>query len=65
MEIYIGGIADSQPSKKGQVQNGTAQKSKRERRRKTRDRRQSVREGIVVTLSIKSDRRSRRDRRRG
>lgn len=36
----------------------------RERRRNRKDRRKSVREGVIVTLSVKNDRRSGRDRRK-
>ena len=37
---------------------------RKERRKATRDRRQSVRDGIIVSLSTKKDRRKKRDRRR-
>ncbi|WP_049770456.1 hypothetical protein [Desulforapulum autotrophicum] len=39
-------------------------KPKRNRRRKRRDRRQDVRNGVIVSLSFKNDRRKKRDRRR-
>lgn len=38
--------------------------NRKERRKATRDRRQSVRDGIIVSLSTKKDRRKLRDRRR-
>lgn len=40
-----------------------AWKKRRDRRKKRLDRRQSVREGIIVTLSSKNDRRTGNDRR--
>lgn len=40
------------------------QKLKRERRKNRRDRRESVREGIFVYLSVKKDRRRLRNRRK-
>ena len=43
----------------------TAKKKKKEDRRKNKqDRRKGVRDGVVVTLSTKNDRRTNRDRRR-
>jgi hypothetical protein len=43
----------------------TAKKKKKEDRRKNKqDRRKGVRDGVVVTLSTKKDRRTNRDRRR-
>jgi hypothetical protein len=38
--------------------------ARRDRRKNKRDRRRSVREGVIVTLSVKNDRRVLRDRRR-
>jgi len=37
---------------------------KKERRKNKKDRRKSVRDGVIVKLSIKNDRRSGRDRRK-
>ena len=39
-------------------------KKKRERRKNKQDRRKSVRDGVIVSLSFKKDRRVRNDRRR-
>jgi hypothetical protein len=39
-------------------------KKKKNRRKNKQDRRKSVRDGVVVTLSTKTDRRAPRDRRR-
>ena len=39
-------------------------KKKRERRANKQDRRKSVRDGVIVSLSFKNDRRVRKDRRR-
>jgi hypothetical protein len=39
-------------------------KKKRERRKNKQDRRKSVRDGVIVSLSFKNDRRVRKDRRR-
>ena len=66
MEIYIGQIPGS-PRREEKQKDTTVQgkKNKADRRRTSRDRRRSVREGIVVTLSIHNDRRSGRDRRNG
>ena len=37
---------------------------KGERRKKKQDRRKSIRDGVIVSLSFKNDRRARKDRRR-
>ncbi len=67
MEIYIGHIPADSPRREKKQPDTTAQgkKNKEDRRRMKRDRRRSVREGIVVTLSTHNDRRSGRDRRNG
>jgi hypothetical protein len=64
MEIYIGNITDARNRVRQQDVPVPPDKQKRERRKKKQDRRRSVREGIIVTLSIKNDRRSGRDRRK-
>jgi hypothetical protein len=64
MEIYIGNISDARNRMKPQDIPVSPDKPKRERRKKQQDRRRSVREGIIVTLSIKNDRRSGHDRRK-
>jgi hypothetical protein len=64
MEIYIGNITDARNRVKPQEVPVVPDKPKRERRKKRQDRRRSVREGIIVTLSIKNDRRTGRDRRK-
>ena len=38
--------------------------SKRDRRKNKQDRRKSVRDGVIVSLSLKKDRRVRKDRRK-
>ena len=66
MQIVIGrstNIRVDKPSKTNP--NYTPKKKKDEDRRKNRkDRRQSVRDGVIVSLSFKNDRRVRKDRRR-
>ena len=42
----------------------STKKKKEDRRKNKQDRRKSVRDGVVVTLSTKTDRRAPRDRRR-
>ncbi len=41
-----------------------SRKSKRERRRHTKDRRSSIRDGVIVSLSFRSNKRTGIDRRR-
>jgi len=66
MKIVIGrstNIRVDKPSKT--YPNYTPKKKKDEDRRKNRqDRRKSVRDGVIVSLSFKNDRRARKDRRR-
>ena len=65
MEITIGSIHTLKPNAEG-IKEVPAARSGREkdRRKRKRDRRKNVREGIFVSLSVKEDRRSGRDRRR-
>jgi hypothetical protein len=42
----------------------TPKKKNRDRRKNKQDRRKSVRDGVIVSLSFKKDRRVRKDRRR-
>jgi hypothetical protein len=65
MEIYIGSITDPLNRNKRQPAKPDGGKPRIERRKAKYDRRRSVREGIIVTLSIKNDRRSGNDRRKG
>lgn len=65
MEIYIGNIIDVLKKEKNQPLSIPVQKQRRERRKSKHDRRKSVRDGVIVNLSIKNDRRSGRDRRKG
>ena len=64
MEITIGSIHTLKPKAdtiKGVPATGTGRD--KDRRKKKQDRRKNVREGIFVSLSVKGDRRSGRDRR--
>jgi hypothetical protein len=65
MEIYIGSITDPLNRDKRRPSKPDSGKPRIERRKAKYDRRRSVREGIIVTLSIKNDRRSGNDRRKG
>ena len=66
MDIVIGRTAPVNRARaKKRDPSDTAKKKKKEDRRKNRqDRRQSVRDGVVVTLSTKKDRRTKIDRRK-
>ncbi len=64
MNILVGRISDSHQNGKNKISDRPANKVTSDRRKSKRDRRKSVREGIVVTLSVKNDRRSGRDRRK-
>ncbi len=44
--------------------NSRRKNTRKERRKAVRDRRQDVRDGIIVSLSTRKDRRKKRDRRR-
>ena len=65
MEITVGSIHTLKPNADA-IKEVPATRSGRdkERRKRKRDRRKNVREGIYVSLSVKDDRRSGRDRRR-
>lgn len=65
MEITVGSINTLKPNVDG-IKEIPAQRQGRDknRRKKKKDRRKNVREGIFVSLSVKDDRRSGRDRRR-
>lgn len=65
MDILIGSITDSSRREKNKLPVKPAKKSNIDQRKAKQDRRRSVREGIIVNLSIKNDRRSGRDRRQG
>jgi hypothetical protein len=66
MEILIGQVSsfETGASETGSVSRKKAT-SRNDRRKRKADRRRSVREGIFVSLSVKNDRRVRRDRRMG
>ena len=63
MDIFVNRTFSSKDQREEQPKQGR-RKKKKERRRAGRDRRKSVNEGLVVSLSIKNDRRTYRDRRR-
>ena len=63
MNIFVGKTAGSFSRQKNSV-NAEAAKKKRDRRKSSPDRRKSAREGVIVTLSSKNDRRTGMDRRR-
>lgn len=64
MEIIIGNtpIIRKDPERPSRLERG--EKGKRERRHNQKDRRKSVREGLIVTLSIPEERRKQPERRR-
>lgn len=65
MEITIGSIHTLKPNAEAIKEVPSARTDRdKDRRKRKRDRRKNVREGIVVSLSVKGDRRSGRDRRR-
>lgn len=66
MQIVIGRSPNIRVDKPSETNpNYTPKKKKDEDRRKNRqDRRKSVRDGVIVSLSFKNDRRARKDRRR-
>ena len=66
MDIVIGQTIPVNPDRANQRDpSGFAKKKKREDRRKNKqDRRKGVRDGVLVTLSTKKDRRKQRDRRK-
>jgi len=68
VDIIVGTVAPvhndpSQQEKRRQPQSSKANRQ-RDRRQNRTDRRQSVRDGVVVTLSTRKDRRKRPDRRK-
>ena len=66
MDIVIGRTAPvNRAQAKKRDPSDTAKKKKKEDRRKNKqDRRKGVRDGVLVTLSTKKDRRTKRDRRK-
>lgn len=66
MEISIGHVSSFETGA-SDIGAGSKKKamSRNDRRKRKTDRRRSVREGIIVLLSVKNDRRVRRDRRMG
>jgi len=65
MDIVIGGPTSvNMDSSEGNHFSPLKRKPKKERRKNKHDRRESVREGIFVSLSVKNDRRTVRDRRK-
>lgn len=67
MDIIIGGTAPVKmdPSDENAISPASKkQKFRKDRRKNRQDRRASVREGVIVSLSAKKDRRAIRDRRK-
>ena len=66
MHIVIGKVssASKNPLTQHQADNNARHAPLRERRKRKHDRRKSVRDGVIVRLSYKHDRRSGRDRRK-
>lgn len=66
MQIVIGRTANINVEKSSKTSsNYTHKKKKKDDRRKNKqDRRKSVRDGVIVSLSFKKDRRVQKDRRR-
>ena len=66
MDIVIGrtGSVNEDASRKKNPGGISRRKKKVDRRNKKQDRRKGVRDGVIVTLSTKKDRRAQRDRRR-
>ena len=66
MDIVIGrtGSVNEDSSHKKNSGGMSLRKRKLDRRKKRQDRRKGVRDGVIVTLSTKKDRRTRKDRRR-
>ncbi len=65
MDIIVGGPGSvTMDSSEGNNFSPLKRKPKKERRKNKQDRRESVREGIFVSLSVKNDRRTLRDRRK-
>jgi len=64
MEIFVNRTFSAADEKKEKRTPLRARLQRRERRQKNRDRRRSVNEGLIVTLSVENERRSRGDRRK-
>jgi len=66
MDIVIGrtGSVNEDASRKKNPGGMSRRKKKVDRRNKKQDRRKGVRDGVIVTLSTKKDRRVQKDRRR-
>ena len=66
MDIVIGrtGSVNEDASRKKNPGGNSRRKKKVDRRNKKQDRRKGVRDGVIVTLSTKKDRRVQKDRRR-
>ena len=66
MDIVIGrtGSVSGDANRKKNRDGISSRKKKAERRKSKQDRRKGVRDGVIVTLSTKKDRRNRKDRRR-
>ena len=65
MEITVGTVDILKPNADAVREVPSARHSRdKDRRKRKQDRRKNVREGIYVSLSVKGDRRSGRDRRR-
>jgi len=66
MDIVIGrtGSVNEDANRKKNQDGISSRKKKADRRKNKRDRRKGVRDGVIVTLSTKKDRRNRKDRRR-
>ena len=62
MDIFINRTS-SAVEKKAEQRHTATQEKKKDRRRSVRDRRKSVNEGLVVSLSVRNERRSHRERR--
>jgi hypothetical protein len=66
MDIVIGrtGSVNEDADRKKNRDGISSRKKKAERRKSKQDRRKGVRDGVIVTLSTKKDRRNKKDRRR-
>jgi hypothetical protein len=66
MDIVVGraGYVDKDSSRKQESGYLARKKKKADRRKNKKDRRKGVRDGVIVTLSTKKDRRVQKDRRR-
>jgi hypothetical protein len=66
MDIVIGrtGSVNEDTNRKKNRDGISSRKKKAERRKSKQDRRKGLRDGVIVTLSTKKDRRNKKDRRR-